>query len=251
MSYYEKYLKYKNKYLELSQNLQQKGGAEINDQVYDNSNKYLGIIINKKESYYLCEAYSGKKFILKSSGENKLWHVKKQNENEIDYFALHDLSTSKGEDKIYELINVNDPSDVLQIRGDAPLKPIEDNPYTLYHTFHQFYSFINSLPNESSSEKHNLFFNEVYYFLFKFNNKIYLGSGKLMYTVKLISTIPKLDEEVLFTNFGISPASKRTPSLIEMRANKLAQIKTEHQIKRITIINNFNTKPKIFYENKN
>jgi len=45
MSYYEKYLKYKNKYLELKHNFQQKGGANINDNVYQKyTNEYLGII---------------------------------------------------------------------------------------------------------------------------------------------------------------------------------------------------------------
>jgi len=49
MSYYKKYMKYKNKYLELNHNLQLKGGADINDNVYDNSNKYLSKI--KKKIY--------------------------------------------------------------------------------------------------------------------------------------------------------------------------------------------------------
>jgi len=234
MSYYKKYLKYKNKYIQLNHNLQQKGGANINDNVYDNSHKYLGSITDIKEGLYICHAYDGEEFILKLSGEGRLWYAKKQEKDIIDLFGY--LSTSTGIDKIYQLVNVNDSSDVLEIRGDAPLKPIKDNNYKLYKTFHQIYLFINSLPNESSSGYYNLFFNNNWYQLVKLDDNIYLVNDNFKYTIKLILTVPKLDKpEDLFKSITPTPTVKSTPSLYEMMEEKRKQINTDAQIKKVKV----------------
>ena len=83
MSYYEKYLKYKNKYLELKYNFQQKGGATINDNVYQKyTNEYLGIITAHGPGLYYIQPPKGEKFILLQSDQNKSWYVK--NPGEID-----------------------------------------------------------------------------------------------------------------------------------------------------------------------
>ncbi len=241
MSYYEKYLKYKNKYLQLNHNLQQKGGADINDNVYDNSHKYLGFITDKKEDLYICNTHDNKEFILKSSGEGKLWNSKKQEKDENAVLINLELSTSTGIDKIYQIVNVANPSDVLEIRGDAPLKPIKDNSFRLYITFHEMYLFINRLPNESSSGYYNLFFDEKLYQLVKLNDNIYLVNDDLKYTVKLILTLPKSDESdnIKIINFTDRPTRTNEPFAMNILTKKQAQVDTNAQIKRITIINEY------------
>jgi len=84
MSYREKYLKYKNKYLELKYNLQQQGGAKINDPVYEsNTRKYLGIITSFTNNSYQYRNSNGIIYNLSPSEENKSWYVPKLSE-EID-----------------------------------------------------------------------------------------------------------------------------------------------------------------------
>jgi len=84
MSHNEKYLKYKNKYLELKYNLQQQGGAKINDPVYEsNTRKFLGIITNFTNNSYQYRNSNGIIYNLSPSEENKSWYVPKLSE-EID-----------------------------------------------------------------------------------------------------------------------------------------------------------------------
>ena len=91
MSYLEKYLKYKNKYLELKYNLQQQGGAKINDHVYElNTQKYLGKITGFTAGLYQCITSEGKKFILFPSEENRSWYVPKLSELVDNMFKGHE-----------------------------------------------------------------------------------------------------------------------------------------------------------------
>jgi hypothetical protein len=81
---HEKYLKYKNKYLELKYNIQQQGGAKINDHVYEsNTRKYLGKITSFTNNSYQYENSNGIIYNLSPSEENKSWYVPKLSE-EID-----------------------------------------------------------------------------------------------------------------------------------------------------------------------
>jgi len=145
---HEKYLKYKNKYLELKYNIQQQGGAKINDHVYEsNTRKYLGKITSFTNNSYQYENSNGIIYNLSPSEENKSWYVPKLSEEIDNMFKERKGTFTEGNPNSYtprereeaiQLLNFEPPRrympnlDKVYNVPPYPHQPLRDNTFDDY-----------------------------------------------------------------------------------------------------------------------